>query len=282
VENPALNTQLARVDFEKGRQKFVSGDNKGAIDALSAYLSAYPNGADVREASIYRARAYANGGKSAAALKDYEAVYSQNTVDRWTLTASSEAAEILQGNKNYLGALKLYQNIDKIAEKSATKADARFGMAACYRALQQYKQVEIALAPVTEDKNLPESVRNRAKTESGVAAYRQNRIDLALQLFTEVEDEGDGEPAAESQYWRVRIFADQKRYKEAKAGAVYLANNYPTFNYWKAKAYLVMAEADVALEEKFQAKATLESLAGESRYPDVQQEAKDKLAALNL
>ncbi|MEM8901500.1 MAG: hypothetical protein AAGC85_25550, partial [Bacteroidota bacterium] len=57
---------------------------------------------------------------------------------------------------------------------------------------------------------------------------------------------------------------------------------YPSFNYWKARTYLVVAEANYELGEIFQAKGTLQSLVDQTRdrYPDIFEAASKRLAEI--
>ena len=52
------------------------------------------------------------------------------------------------------------------------------------------------------------------------------------------------------------------------------------FNYWKAKTFLVVADAYYHLGKVFQAKGTLESLIKLDDFSDIQQAASDRLAEI--
>ncbi|MEM6806054.1 MAG: hypothetical protein AAF696_31945, partial [Bacteroidota bacterium] len=81
-----------------------------------------------------------------------------------------------------------------------------------------------------------------------------------------------GNPAAD------RIFQEaMDKLTEVTESAIYMKNNYPSFNEWKARTFLVAADAYVGLGNTFQAKGTLESLVAEDRFPDIQKEAQEKL-----
>jgi hypothetical protein len=79
-----------------------------------------------------------------------------------------------------------------------------------------------------------------------------------------------------------RILYDLGRYPETKEAGIYMKSEYPTFNYWKAKAFLFVAEANYKLGEVFQAKGVLESLIAEASFPDIQQAAAKRLEEIQL
>ena len=75
-----------------------------------------------------------------------------------------------------------------------------------------------------------------------------------------------------------RFFQDaDDKFTQVTESAIYMKNNYPSFNEWKARTFLVAADAYLALGNTFQAKGTLESLIAEDRFPDIQKAAQDRL-----
>ena len=131
-------------------------------------------------------------------------------------------------------------------------------------------------------------------------------LDRLKRIFIKSRTEYDGnrdinvfedfknEFGAESQHMVTQILLDQglkfknagqaaeanAKFEETKTAGIYLKNAYPTFNYWKAKSFLNVAEANYELGEVFQAKGVLESLVSEDRFPEIQKAAQDRLAEI--
>ena len=109
-----------------------------------------------------------------------------------------------------------------------------------------------------------------------------------------VEDEFKNVFGAESQFMKTQILLDQglrleaqgqadlaqEKFEAVRESTRYMSNNYPTFNYWKAKTFYVLAESYYQQGNAFQAKGTLESLANQDQFPDIQQQALDRLAEI--
>jgi TolA-binding protein len=155
-------------------------------------------------------------------------------------------------------------------------------MAKCHMALGDYAQAERVLAPVITNPQQETQTQERAKVEIGKAQYYQNRLPQAFQTFKEVESQNKTEFGAESQYWITQILYDQKKYQETREAGLYLQNYYPTYNFWKAKAFLTVARADYALKDNFQAKGVLESLISNAEFPEITRDARallDKILA---
>jgi hypothetical protein len=61
-----------------------------------------------------------------------------------------------------------------------------------------------------------------------------------------------------------------------------LINNLPSFDYWVAKSFILLADNYLALKDEFQAKSTLQSvLDNYTGDDDILPTAKEKLDALN-
>ncbi len=66
--------------------------------------------------------------------------------------------------------------------------------------------------------------------------------------------------AAEAKYNIALIQYEQKDYKTSTKTCFDLINNMPSYDYWVAKAFILLADNYVALKDNLQAKSTLLSL----------------------
>jgi TolA-binding protein len=74
----------------------------------------------------------------------------------------------------------------------------------------------------------------------------------------------------------------QGEFKAAQQTAFDLIKNLPSFDYWVAKSFLLLADTYLALKDEFQAKSTLQSLLDNYTGNDeIIPAAKEKLEALN-
>jgi predicted negative regulator of RcsB-dependent stress response len=72
----------------------------------------------------------------------------------------------------------------------------------------------------------------------------------------------------------------QKKYKESVATLLKFNENFAEFEYWKGKAFLLVADNNIAQDELAQAKAVLNSIIENSSDQTITTEAKQKLAGL--
>lgn len=280
ARSPEVNENLADLTFNTGLDRFYAGNYQGAVDQLGVYIKDYPSGSRYFEALVLRARSYKELGLMDNALADLNTVYSATPKNAYTNVALLEAADIKYEQQKFDTALDLFKLLEQTSEKTENRTEARFGMAKCYMALGDYSKVSETLNPIVNDQVNPEATRQRAQLEIGLAQYEQGRYPQAVQTLQQVVDNSDTEFGARAQYNIARALMKQNRHQDTKEAVLVVANKYPTYNYWKAKAFLVSAAADIALGNKFQARATLESLTNQNEFADVTAEAEQMLAGL--
>ncbi|MEO1416086.1 MAG: tetratricopeptide repeat protein [Bacteroidota bacterium] len=292
--NPKMDNNLAEIVFSTAKERYFSGNYTSAIDQFSTYIKDYKNGPDYIEALLFRARSYNEIGKFDPALKDYKKIYDATVANSYTFQALDEAAEIEYKRRNYSESLALFNQLERNAGKLANQVIGLFGIAKSQQGLGQYTQAIAALRKITDNAEVTIASRTQARVQIGQAQYESGNLDAALTTFQSVENDFKNEFGAESQLMIGTIYLDQgialkeagqteaanTRLKEVATATKYMANNYPTFNYLKAKMFYILAEAYYQRGKVFQAKGTLGSLISEDRYPDIQEQARKRLAEI--
>src|SRR6185295_20399859 len=85
---------------------------------------------------------------------------------------------------------------------------------------------------------------------------------------------------AEAKYLLAQIFYQQKDYKACYETLISLNDDFKAYQEWVGKSYLLLADNFTAMNDVFQAKATLQSLIDHFPQQNVKDEAKRKLTAL--
>lgn len=302
---PQMDEGLAKLAFKTGQDRFFSNNYQSAIDQFTTYINEFKNGPNYLEALLFRARSYRELTQMTPALNDYQSIYSTPSSNAFTNIALQEAAEIRFERKEYMASLQLYQNLDEVAGNLQNKVAAKFGIAKNYNSMGDYSSAINTLRQISQNPEVAVYSRTKANVETGNNQYLSGNKVAAKKTFQEVEQEFKNEFGAESQSMIARILLDEgkaiqteakrldeqgsaaqadakyieaaSKFEEVKQAVIYQSNNYPTFNYWKAKSFLVAADAFYGLGNTFQAKGTLESLMAEDRFPDIQEAAKIRL-----
>jgi tetratricopeptide (TPR) repeat protein len=293
-QNPQSGNNLGALVFNTAKSRFYDGNYSAAADGFSNYIREYRNGASYLEALFLRGRSYRELRQFPRALEDFAAVYSTPSVNDFTLNALQEAGEIKFETRDYNGSLELYRSLLQLSGRAENRATALFGMADNLEALARYDQAIESLIQIAENNDVEVFARTKASVAIGRCQYKGGRLSEAFETYAEVERNFKNEFGAESQYMIAQIQLDEGRRLKAQGdaarasakfqgvrdAAIYANNTYPTYNYWKAKTFLVAADAYYEMGNVFQAKGTLESLAKEERFPDIQQAARERLARI--
>jgi TolA-binding protein len=277
AKKPGGSPTMAKQTFNLGKDRFLAGQYDAAIGLFTDYINTNKNGEFYYEALFYRGRSNRNSNRLSAALEDFQAVYSTPSLNEFSNPATQEAAEIKFEQKDYNASLALYQNLDRTAGKALTRVSAKFGLAANYRALRQPDKAIIELRWIEQNNEVQLFSRTKATVEIGNNLYDQKNYEKALESFRSVIRDVKTELGAESQYMVIRILFDQKKYAEVIENGKSMNNDFPDYDEWRARAFLVVAEANYQTGEVFQAKGVLESITKDTRFPDIQAAAKKRL-----
>jgi tetratricopeptide (TPR) repeat protein len=105
-----------------------------------------------------------------------------------------------------------------------------------------------------------------------------NQLDQALASFEQVYKQNKTEIGAESMYQVAYINFLKEKYKESQDLIMKLKDDFSYYDYWKAKAFILLADISLKTGDIFTAKNTLQSIVDNyEKDDDVRQTAKDKL-----
>ncbi len=72
----------------------------------------------------------------------------------------------------------------------------------------------------------------------------------------------------------------QQKYTDAEKEVFDLVKKYPSYEHWKARAFILLGDVYVQLDDRFQAKATLQAVIDNCTEPDLVEQAQDRLDAI--
>jgi tetratricopeptide (TPR) repeat protein len=101
--------------------------------------------------------------------------------------------------------------------------------------------------------------------------------DAAMNIYTQLSGNKNGEVAAESRYHIAEIRYQKNMLKEAEAAANESIKLSAGYDFWIGKSYLLLADILVKQNDYFNAKALLQSIVKNTKIADFKQEAAKKL-----
>ncbi|RYC66425.1 MULTISPECIES: tetratricopeptide repeat protein [Spirosoma] len=277
--NPG-STDVERVQFENARNIYANEKYAQAIQSFIAFLQEYPASPNLNEARYYLAESYRQTDDATNALRYFNQIITDNR-SSFLVRAATRAAELETQQKNYPRAIRNYQLIISKADDKAAQVTAQLGLMDTYFAMPKPDSAAAIARDVVTGGNVVPGAQNRAQLMLGKVAFAKGDYKTAQTELDKTIALGKDVNGAEALYYLGDILYKQKKYKESIASLLKFNEQFGDFEYWKGKAFMLVADNNVALEETAQAKAVLNSIIENSSDQTIVAEAKQKLATLD-
>ncbi|MBC8152833.1 MAG: tetratricopeptide repeat protein [Bacteroidetes bacterium] len=276
--NPG-STDVEKVEFDNAKNIYGNEKYPQAIQALLAYMQEYPGSPNTNEARYYLAESYNRTGDVANALRYYYTVVSDGKSD-FVGRSATRAAELERTQKNFPRAVQNYRVVLARAGGKVDQVAAQLGLMDTYLAYAKPDSAIGFAREVLSAGSVVPGAQNRAQLALGKAALQKNdpktaqtELERTIALAKDVN-------GAEANYLIGQLQYQQKKYKESIATLLRFNELFADFEYWKGKAFLLVADNNVALTEYAQARAVLNSVIDNVGIDEIVTEAKQKLADL--
>ncbi|MEM9981052.1 MAG: tetratricopeptide repeat protein, partial [Bacteroidota bacterium] len=277
ANNPDDNT-LESIEFEAAKNVYFAQNYPKAIQVLELFLQEHPESELAYDATYYLAEAYYRNNNPAEALRYHEQVVAAQKSSSYTRSLQ-RTAELIKQEKGIAATIPYYRLLSQAAVNKREEAIAWTGLIEGYYQTTQYDST-LYFASKTLAQSSNQTAINTANLYKGKVAYAQDDLDTALNTFLQTTNTAKDERGAEAQYRLAEVLYQQKQYKQSIEALFELNDRYRTYAYWRGKAYLLIADNYIALDEIFQAKATLNSIIDNAEDKALVVEAKKKLDQL--
>ena len=271
---------LEKVEFETLKSLYNSELYQRAIDGLLAFLEQYPDDVRTFEARYLLARSYYRLGQDDRALQQFLLVLNENQITQMP-RAVERVAEIYFKKKDFANSNKFYNQLKSEAASSNQKHRAWQGLMEGHFELMQYDSVDHYSQLLQDTDGTRSEFVVLATLYQARANYAQGKYELAEQQFlktTQIAQDGN---AAEAQYFIGQIKYNQGLYVESNEELYKIPERFGGYTEWLDKAFLLVADNFVAMEEYFQAKATLQSIIENSGSELTVTRAQSRLETVN-
>ncbi len=291
VENEAgLSVSVSEQEklmFQSAEEKYMSGDCINAVDIIDEYLTLFPNGASNLDAHYYRADCSFKAKGYTQAYADYKTVAGKGQskyLEESLLKATYVAYEV---NENFQEANFLYNDLYKFAALKSNREIAQIGLMRTYFKLGSNTEVLRYANEVLNDTDINLEVKQEANFYKAKALFETNKINQAEVVFQEVvAEQSMSKIKAESAYHLALIKYKKAEFEASKTDCFSIKNEYASYTYWVVKTFILLSDNYAALDNVFQAKATLQSIlnnySGDQKIIDEAQQKYDALVAQEL
>lgn len=261
--------------FTAGKNHYQEQDYKNAVKDFAVYLQKFPDGFYVLQAAAMKADADDNLGNTDAALAGYTFVISKNK-SLYSEQALYRASEIVYKKQNYTQALEWYKQLESIAEDPKSILSAKIGLMRSSYQLKKYEDVIVYADKVLAVENSSKELRNEAHYDIAQSLLAMQKYDDAFAEFKALANTAKNEMGAEAGYNAAYIYYLKNDYKQSQK-AIYSFAAESDYEFWVSKAFILLADNFIALNDNFQAKTTLKSVISDSKTPELIKIAQTKL-----
>lgn len=268
--------EVTSIEFDAAKSLYYNQNYNKAISSFQNYLNNYPDNALSYEAKYYLADAYFRNKQFDKALPYfYEVVQEDKTA--FVKRSVQKIAELEFDKNNYDKAALYYEKVLEMAENDKDKYNAWSGLLKIAKIkgdndkMIEYADLILEKAPINPN------VMNEAYLNKGLAYYYQGDYQSAESIFTKAINNAKDEYAAEAKYLIALMQHNRKDYQNSLNTLFVLNNEFANYPQWLGKSFLLIADNYYAMDEIFQAKATLNSIIENAKSVVLIKEAQMKL-----
>ncbi len=271
--------QLESIEFEAAKSKYFNQRYDEAIMSFERFLQQYPNSAMAAEAryliadSYYRKKDYPQALENYFTVADIPGFARHNRVVQ-RIAELEYALGHLDKSTDYFGKL------EKIAATKKEQFAAWNGLMKIYFESGEYNKAIEYANRILEKGQVAPNAKNEALLTIGKSYLQMGDKGKATGYFEKTLESARDKNGAEALYLIAKMLYDEGKYKESIDKLFLLNSTFPVYEYWLGKSFILIADNYLAMEEDFQAKATLESVVDNSPVEEIVDEAKVKLLTL--
>jgi TolA-binding protein len=167
--------------------------------------------------------------------------------------------------------------MERLATNKKEQYNAWSGMMESFFLMARYDSVNTYANIILERGNINAGAQNKASLYLGKSAMAQGNYDLAKDEFINTLNTARDEYGAEARYRLGEIFYLTKQYDQCYKTLIGMDADFSAYEEWVGRSFLLLADNFVAMNNTFQAKATLQSLIDKFPLQTIKDAAKDKL-----
>ena len=277
--NPSSHS-LEGITFETAKGLFYNQSYAQSIEQFSSFITHYPTSSLVKEAWFLIAESYYRLGNDSQALAHYHTAI-QDKTSFFHNKALLRMAIIAYNQQDFQTALAYYEQLKAGASNKKENYYALEGIMKTSHVLQQYDKVKEAASLIMEQGNITVNATYQAALYLGKAAMQQGKNQEAVDYFNQVLATSQDSYAAEAQYLIAKIYYENAEYNRSLESLFTLNKQFSTYQAWVNQGFLLIADNYLALNELFQAKATLQSIIENAQDAAIIKDAQQRLVAVN-
>ncbi len=255
------------ISYQSANSRYLRNDCDNAIVGFNSYLDKFPTGYFSTESHVNRAECLLKTKQEKRALEDFVYLIDNNK-SKYIERSLLMAGRISMNQNDYQKASKYYTQLETVAEYKENYAEAIANVMKSSMMLNDTAStLTYANKVLAYEKSATEDL-NTAHLFIGKINYASKNIDKASEEFAIVIKNTKTILGAEAKYYAAMILFDKGNYLDAQKACFELSNQIPSYEYWVAKGFILLADTYQKLGNDFQAKTTLQSIIDEYEGKD--------------
>jgi tetratricopeptide (TPR) repeat protein len=270
-------TEADSLTYAAAELKYNSRDCANAIAGFNNYLSKYPEGSFALQAYYFRSECYTKNKDFKNAVAGYAAVVNKGNSKYAELSALNAARISYFELQDYPSAKTYFTRLREIATTQENQLEALRGLVRSYYQTKDYTQANTAAQELLTKKGLSTDDKSVANLVLGKSLQANNQCEQAITAFRLVAAINKSAWGAEARYEIANCYYKLNNLAAAEKAGMEVIKVTGSYDYWVAKAYILLGDVYMQQKDYFNAKATYQSVANNATIPEIKNEAQQKL-----
>ncbi|MBA2562727.1 MAG: tetratricopeptide repeat protein [Chitinophagaceae bacterium] len=257
--------------------KYNNGDCANAITGFDNYLNKYPDGSFALQAYFLRSECYVKNKDWRNAVSGYEAVTNKGNSRYAEFSALSAARIYYFELQDYPKAKIYFTRLKEIATTQENQLEALRGLVRSYYQTKDYTEANNTAKELLTRKGLSTEDKAIANLVLGKSLQAANQCEQAIAAFKSVAAINKSAWGAEARYENANCSYKLNNLTAAEKAALEVIKVTGSYDYWVAKAYILLGDIYMQQKDYFNAKATYQSVADNTTIAELKTEAQQKL-----
>ncbi|MEX1188577.1 MAG: tetratricopeptide repeat protein [Bacteroidia bacterium] len=271
-------TEFDSTAWEAAESSYLKQDCEKAIQQFDLYLRDFPQGLFSTQALGYRADCFMKSRQVEKAALSYRELL-KRPKNTYTAQAHLVLGIFERQDNRFTESLNHFRQLEGMIENEEQAKEVRKNiMQLSVKTGDINNAVKYAQLVLKEDKN-DEQLNNEAHLILGRASLVAGANEDAMKEFSKIK-KLKSEIGAEAQYSIALIHFRNGDYKKCEKAVFSLVDEMPSYDYWLARGFILLADNYVKLDNIFQAKRTLQSVIDNHEGKELRDLAIQKLSDL--
>lgn len=235
------------------------GECDNIVLTSETYLSKLKGGTKVIDANYYIAQCSYKNNELDKALEYYNLII-ESVNNPYYEESVRNAGDISYELKDYHQAAVHYSTLEKISIEEDNIRTSIIGQMSSFWELKNYETAQEYATKVLGLAPLDESLKVSATLIKGLSLKEMQQYEEAKKVLKTCGDMTKSIKGAEAKYYYAEILYTEKDHEKCQESIMELVKQKPSYDYWIAKAIILLADNFVALGDYFNAKHSLQSV----------------------